>query len=415
MSQQLISRPLSPFNKLWMGQSISFLGSEVTTFALPFMAVILLHSSPQQVGLLNAVQTAPVFFFSLFAGVVLDRVKRRRILMLSDFGRAFLVFCVPILAGLNLLSMGSLYTLGFCIGTLTVFFDVGYQAYLPTIMEREDFISANSQMQSSKTASQVVGPTISGLLVNLVGAPLAMVTDGLSYVASAIAIATIDKHEASQRSKLTKKPTELIREATEGLRFVVANRMLWALVGAAASFNFFAGSIIRVLLMPFALRTLHLNATEVGIALSVGSVGAFLGARLAPRLSKRIGVGKTIVLGSIMSGMSQWVVALASGSPLHGLGMLGFGMLVDGFGALIFGITQSTVRLSLTPEHLQGRVSGAVRLLVWGLLPFGGVVGGYIGTRFGLRTSMEIAAVGASTSTLWVLFSPVRKLQSLKS
>lgn len=190
--------------------------------------------------------------------------------------------------------------------------------------------------------------------------------------------------------------------------------MLWALVGAAASFNFFAGSIIRVLLMPFALRTLHLNATEVGIALSVGSVGAFLGARLAPRLSKRIGVGKTIVVGTILSGTSQWVVALASGSPMRSLGMLGFGMLVDGFGALIFGITQSSVRLSLTPEHLQGRVSGAVRLLVWGLLPLGGVVGGYIGTRFGLRTSMEIAALGASTSTLWVLFSPVRKLQSLK-
>lgn len=192
MSQQLMSRPLSPFNKLWMGQSISFLGSEVTTFALPFIAVISLHSSPQQVGLLNAVQTAPVFFFSLFAGIVLDRVNRRGILMLSDLGRAFLVFCVPILAGLHLLGMDSLYTLGFCIGTLTVFFDVGYQAYLPTILEREDVISANSQMQSSKTATQVVGPTISGLLVNLVGAPLAMVTDGLSSVASAIAIGKIE-------------------------------------------------------------------------------------------------------------------------------------------------------------------------------------------------------------------------------
>jgi MFS family permease len=280
------------FRKLWAGETVSLFGSEVTELALPLVAVLVLEADAGQMGLLAAARFAPFLLITLPAGVWVDRRRRRPVLIGSNLGRALLVGLVPLLSGLGLLRMGHLYAISFAVGTLTVMFDVAYQSYLPSLVDREQLVEGNSKLQASASAARVGGPGLGGLLVQLVGAPRALLLDAASYVISAASLLAIRNQEPDPPADRDGEPRAgLRREIGEGLAVTYRNPVLRSMAGLAATYNLFEGAVLALLVL-YATRELGLSAGLIGLVVSAGSLGALAGTALTGRLERRLGVGR---------------------------------------------------------------------------------------------------------------------------
>jgi hypothetical protein len=252
------------FRKLWAGETVSLFGSEVSELALPLVAVLVLDADAGQMGLLAAARFAPFLMVTLPAGAWVDRRRRRPVLISSNLGRALLVGLVPLLAGLGLLRMGHLYAVAFAVGALTVLFDVAYQSYLPSLVKREQLVEGNSKLQASASAARVGGPGLGGLLVQLVGAPRALLLDAGSYVVSAASLLAIRNREPAPAAEGDGQPrTRLRQEIGEGLAVTYRNPVLRSLAGLAATYNLFS-QVIDALLVLYATRELGLSAGSSG-------------------------------------------------------------------------------------------------------------------------------------------------------
>jgi len=398
----------SDFLKLWSGQAISKIGSTVTSVGLPLTAVSLLGATPLQMGFLSGATGAGVLVFGLFAGAWADRLRRRPILIATDLARACLLGSIPLAAALHRLGMTHLYVVATLAGVLTVLFDVSYQAYVPSLVDRENLVEANSKLALTESIADVTGPGLTGLLVKLITAPMAILLDALSFLGSAISVWMIRKPEPTPEPSQT---PDIGREIAEGLKASWQNPVLRALLQRSAFAAFFL-NFIGGLYFLFAVRELHLSALLLGIIISVGGASNLLGALLAERLLHRLGPGRTLIGAAWMIAAAMVMVPLAHGGVALAAGFLIAGQLGD-MAWPIFNIGETSLRPAVTPDRLLGRVSSAGHLLFWGALPLGALAGGAIADAVGIRTTMLAGTVGYLLCTVWFTFSPIRRLRKL--
>jgi MFS family permease len=400
------------FLRLWTGETISQFGSQISQIAIPFVAILVLDASAFEVASLATVEFLPFIIFALPAGVWVDRMRRRPVLIAGDAGRAILLASIPIAYVADALTLGQLYVVGFLVGICTVFFDVAYQSYLPALVEREHIIEGNSKMEITRSAAQIGGPGLGGVIVQAFTAPYAVFLDALSFVASALFVWRIRKVEEPVvvKDENGEKP-RMKTELKEGLSFVLENPNLKAQAGCTGTSNFFSQFAFTLLLL-FAVRELDLEPGVIGLVLSLGAIGGLAGAVFATRVSARFGIGPTSIASIALSGPAMLLFALAP-SGIAALPFLVTGMLVLGVTIVVYNIVQVSYRQAICPPRLQGRMNSVMRFMVWGTIPLGNLAGGACATVLGLRATIAVGAIGAGLSFLWLVFSPQRHLHEM--
>lgn len=409
----------SDYRRLWLAQSISQVGTQVTQLALPFAAILVLKATPFEVAALTGIEFLPYLLFALPAGVWADRLPRRRILVVADVGRALVLVLVPLATFADLLAMWQLYVVGFLIGTLSVFFDVAYQAILPDIVARDRLQEGNSRLEISRSAAQVIGPALGGTLVGWFTAPLALLADAISYVGSAACL--IGLRTSSRRSPVASarpapatdapmRSGSLRGEIVEGLKFYRASPLLLASSAAIVSANV-GGSISGAIFLVYLVRELGLTPELIGIAGSIGSLGLLAGAATASAFARRVGVGPTLAIALALAGVATLLLVVASTTSAFGL-LVASGIL-QGYAVMLINVNGVSLRQALTPDHLQGRVNATGRWINWSLIPAAGLLGGVVATIVGLRFTIAIGALVSLLALPVVLISPLRTLREL--
>ena len=399
------------FLKLWSAETISQFGSQVSQLAIPLVAILVLDASAFAVAALGTVLFLPFIFFTLPAGVWVDRWPRRPILIAGDLGRAVLLATIPLAYVADVLTMMQLFVVGFLYGVCTVFFDVAYQSYLPSLVEREQIVEGNSKLEISRSAAQIAGPGLGGILIQIFTAPYAVLIDALSFLGSGLFVLSIRDHVEPHvaAAAVADKPS-MWTELKEGLRFVLGNPYLRAQAGCTATSNFFFSLGFSIVLVYF-VRELGLSPGIIGIVLSIGSIGSLVAAVTTGRLTGRFGVGPTTIAAAFLQGPAMLMIALA---PMaRPIPMLVASGLLTGFVIVLYNINQVSFRQAICPERLQGRMNSVMRFIVWGTIPLGNLTGGAVATWVGLRETIVIGAIGAGSAFLWILLSPWRSVREM--
>jgi MFS family permease len=395
------------FLKLWSGQAISKIGSAITSVGIPLTAAYVLNASAMQMGILAASTGAGIFAFGLFAGAWADRTRRRPILISADLARAAILGTIPLAAALHRLNMAHLYTAGALAGILTVIFDVSYQAYVPSLVDVENIVEANSKLALTQSIADITGPSLTGLLVQLITAPMAILLDAVSFLCSAVSLWLIRRPEPQP---VPSASPHMGREIAEGLAASWHNPVLRALLERAATGPFFLG-FIGGLYFLYA-RELHLSTVLLGIVVSVGGVSSLLGALFAQPMLRRWGPGRSLVGAAWITAFSMSLVPLAHGSVALASAFLIASQLGD-MAWPVFSINETSLLQAITPSHLLGRVSSAGHLLFHGSLTLGMLAGGALAEAVGIRQTMWIGALGYLLATLRLTASPVRHVRTL--
>jgi MFS family permease len=398
------------FVKLWSAETVSQFGTQFSQLAIPLTAVLVLDAHVFAVSALVVVEFLPFLLISLPAGVWVDRLPRRPILVVGDLARAALLASIPIAYAFDALTIWQLYGVGFCVGIATVFFDVAYQSYLPALVGRHQLIDGNSKLEISRSGAQLGGPGLAGLIVDILSGPAAIVVDAVSFIGSALFIFGIRKQETPPK-RGPRVAGRMRSEISEGLHYVLGHPFLKNIAACTATFNFF-GSFSNGVLLVFAVRELGIRPAVIGLAFTLGNVGALIAAFSAGRISGKFGVGPTIIGASIIGGPAFLLVPFAP----HGnaaLAVMGPAILLASFTNVVYNVTQVSLRQAITPERIQGRMNSVMRFIVWGTLPLGTLLGGALGSWIGLKETLILGGLGCCLPFLPVLFSPVRGLREM--
>jgi len=416
--QQRIRRLIPPllfdapdFRRLWFGQTISVLGDQISQLGLPLVAVLTLGADATQMGTLTAVGLLPHLLFSLPAGVWVDRVRaRRRLMIAADIGRAALIASIPVAYALGILSMPQLYVVGFLAGSLAVIFDLSWNTLFVAVTERDRYVEAMALLNGSRSLASVAGPTVGGLLIQVLGAPLAMLGDAISYLGSVVFL---------RRIKAAEPPIEHEEGSTRerllaGLSFAIGDRIMRPALLSIATVNLFtfASSALFIL---YATTTLGVSAGALGLALGTGSVGAVIGALVATRIGRRIGLGPAYALGLLIFPVSLLLIPLAGPEmPMTLILALLFGSEFGaGFGVMILDINVGAIIYARTPDRIRARASGAFRFINYGVRPIGALFGGLLGGAIGVREAIWVTTIAAVGGVLFLIGSPVLRLRDL--
>jgi len=404
----VILRRHPEYLKLWSGQSISAVGSRITAVAMPLAAVVVLRASPIQMGVLAALTMLPHLLFGLPAGVWVDRLSRRAILVVADVIRAVTLGAVPVLGFLGLLRMEHLYAIAFLTGLMTLFFDTAATTLVPALVGREDLVRANGAWVLSNTVASTVGPTLGGWLVQVLTAPVAIAFDAASFLLSAGCSLLVRVHEAPR----SRGRVRLWPETFDGLRVLFGDPILRP-VTVSATAGALAGAMQGALVAFYLVRDLGLTPALVGLAFGVAGGASIAGAVLARAWSERLGPGPSYVTGQLLFGLGVLAMAAAAGPPAAVLALLLVAFVLAGLGPPLFSIPQVTLRQSLAPRHVLGRVNAAWRFLVFGVQPLGALLGGALGAAVGPRAALVASGLGVLAAFLWAFRSPVRSLRRI--
>jgi MFS family permease len=401
------------FLKLWSAETISQFGSQVTGLALPLVAVITLDVSAFEVSALVVIEFAPFLLISLPAGVWVDRLPRRPIMIAGDLGRAALLGTIPVAYALDVLTIWQLYAVGFFVGICTVLFDVAYQSYLPSLVERQQLVEGNSKLEISRSGAQLGGPAAAGVLVELLRAPYAILLDALSFLASGLFVLAIDKREENVPTRERRRETKssMRSELSEGLRWVLGNRYLRTVASCTATFNFF-GSLMGAILIVYLVRSLEMSPTRIGLMFTIATVGSLVAAFTSNRIANKIGVGPAIWAGALC-GIAMLLVPLAPQNADDAFIYIVIAETFVGYGVVLYNVTQVSMRQAITPERLQGRMNSVMRFIVWGVMPPGTLLGGSVATVFELRTAIWAGAIGVALAWVPLLLGPIWSLREV--
>ncbi|HLJ46385.1 MAG TPA: MFS transporter [Bryobacteraceae bacterium] len=389
----------SDFLKLWTGQTVSELGSRITRDGLPLAAVLVLNAGPMEMSILKALNGAAVLLLGLYAGMWSDRFRRRPTMIVADVGRAMLLAIIPAAAVLHRLNMPLLYVVATLTGILTIFFDVAYQTYLPDLVERANVLEGNSKLALSHSIAEIVGPGLTGVLVQILTAPMAILFDALSFLFSAVTVSWIRKPERIHPRTSEEHP---FHEAIGGFRFIASNPAL-RLLAAYNTTAFFCFGIFQPLYVLYAIRELGLSALQLQIAIMSGGVAALLGAALAPRIGRLLGLGPTFLISAALLSCGTLLIPLARGPALVALGIMIASQFVGDVAMMTFNVHEVSLRQTLAPEAVLGRVNGSMRLLTFGVLPIGTLAGGGLASWIGLRPALWIAVAGLGLAVAWLV------------
>lgn len=397
------------FRQLWIGDTISQVGTQLSLLALPVLAVRQLGASEFQMGLLAAFETLAFLVIGLPAGAWVDRMRKRRVLIVADLVRALALGSLPVAYGLDVLTLTQMYVVALAFGVCTVFFDVSYQSYLPSLVPRNRIVEGNAKLQASQSVAQVAGPAVAGQLLRIVSAPLVIALDAFSFLLSAFFVRRIE-HEETPPDKAGRR--SLRAEIAEGLSFVLHQPLLVRIVACTGINNLFS-SISGALIVLFVLRDLGLSAATLGTVFSIGAVGGLLGALIATKVAAVVGEGRAIPVSQLIGIPFVALTPLAPSLPMPPaltLAVGSFGMFAM---VVVYNITQVSFRQRLCPPALLGRMNASIRFVVWGTMPIGALLGGIIGERFGILTALWVAAGGGALASLPVLFSPLIRMRDL--
>ncbi|AVT32105.1 MULTISPECIES: MFS transporter [unclassified Plantactinospora] len=397
------------FRRYWSAQTVSLFGDEISVLALPLLAVLSTGAGPAEMGYLTAAALTPSLLFSLLLGAWIDRYPhKRRVMVLADLGRAVLLATVPVAYLFGVLSLGQLYVVAFLTGTLAVLFEVAHSTLFVSLVPRKDYVDANALTYGSRAMSFVAGPSVGGLLVQTLTAPVTLLVDAVSYLVSALFLARI---------RLT-RPTEPASTdgaglgLGQGLRFVVRAPILRSLLLGTTTLNLF-NYMFTALYVLYVSTELGLSPGLLGLVIGIGAIGALLGAAVTGRLVRRLGIGRTVVISFVLFPAPLVLVPLAGGSTPVVLGVLFASEFLSGLGLMMMDITVGSLQTAVIPERLLARVAGAKRTVNYGIRPIGAVLGGTLGATLGVRPTLWIATVGAVTGLLWVLPTAIPKLREL--
>ncbi len=397
------------FMLLWTGQTISMTGSAVTTVALPLAAITMMGASALEVGLLTAAAYGAFIVVALPAGVVVDRLRRRRIMICCDSLRLVIIGSVPVMAAFHRLTLGWLYAVALTAGVCAVFFDVAQQSYVPSLLGKEDLTEGLGKLGASASFAQVSGRGLASGLVAVIGAARAVTTDALSYTASVACLLLIK----GQEPRPERKPAgarQLRKELGQGLTFITHHPVLRKTTACAAVGNLFIAMQIALNLL-LLVRVLHVRPAFAGLATALGSLGGITGGVLAASVSRRIGSARIIWFSLLVFDAPSLLLPLAEPGWRIVLFVLGYG--VSAFACAIFGISQLAYRQSACPPELRGRMNAASRWITWSTLPAGALLGGFLGSAIGIRPSIWIAYAGPWAAGFLVYFSPLRHVRDV--
>ncbi|MDQ1447568.1 MAG: hypothetical protein QOC79_539 [Actinomycetota bacterium] len=390
------------FMLLWTGQTVSEVGSSVTTLALPLVAVLVLHATTFEVGALAACTNLPFLLVALPAGAWVDRWRKRSVLLWGDAGRVLVLGSVPVAQAFHHLGLAQLYLVALSAGVLTVFFDVAYQSYLPALVARDELVEANAKIGASQSFGQVVGPSLGGVLVGALGAAYTVAVDAVSFAVSAVA--TFGIRDRETQLPPTDVPRNLRREIREGLSFVLRHPILKKVVGCTATANFFSGAAFAIEAV-FLVRILHASPGVIGLVLSLGSIGGLLGAIFARRIARRVGTARIIWLSLAVTAPFGFLIPFAFRG--YGVLLVAGALFAISAGSVVYNTAQVSFRQAVCPPALLGRMNASVRFIVWGTMPLGAIAGGALGTLLGLRVTEFLCALGDWAAVLWVINSPL--------
>lgn len=398
------------FARLWIGSTASQFAAQVSLLALPLTAVLALSASSAQVGYLSAVIQLPYLLISLVVGVIVDRVRRRNLLVGADLGRSAMLGLVPALYWLHHLGLNWLYVLGFLAGCGTVLFDVASQAYLPRLVTREELGPGNSMLSVSQSAATIGGPAIGGVLVQWLTAPVALCASTFSYLISVTSIWLIRHREEAAERPADSGPASVLSQVRQGIGVVFRNEPLRTMTLMASIFNL-SNAAFDVAFVQFMPRTLKMHGGEIGLVFAAVGPGFLVGAVLARKLPGALGYGRTVFSTALVANLVMPLIALA-----HGGGVLTTGMLMAIlFAFASFGVantvTMQTIRQSITPDLLQGRVAATNRFVALGIAPLGALLGGALGALLGLRLTILITTLGFCLALIPLSMSSLVRLK----
>jgi MFS family permease len=397
------------FRRLWAADALSQAGTQVTFIALPLLLIKVLDAGPFEVGLLTTFEFLAFLVVGLPAGVWVDRMRRRNVLIVTDLVRGLLYGSLPLAWAFDVLTLGQVYVVALVAGVCTVFFDVAYQSYLPHLVGRDNLVEGNAKLQGTQSVAQVAGPTVGGVLVQALTAPYAILVDAASYLWSAIWVGAIRSREPRPERAPDR---HLGREMKEGLAFVLGNRLLRAITACTGTANLFqnVGMTVFVVLLASA-SGLNLSAGTIGLLFSATAVGGVFGAMVARRFAGWVGQGPALWI-SIAIGVPA-VLPMPFVQRGWLLWLLAAGQVVFGASIVVYNITQVSFRQLLCPERLLGRMNATIRFAVWGTIPIGSLLGGILGATIGLRPTLWVAVAGSLLAVLPVFLSPLRTMREL--
>jgi MFS family permease len=401
------------FRQLFCANVISQVGSQLSLLALPVLAVRELEADEFQMGVLAAFESLAFLVIGLPAGAWVDRWRKKRVLMANDFLRAAALATLPVAWWLDVLTLWQMYAVALIVGVCTVFFDVAYQSYLPEIVPSAKIGEGNAKLEIASSVSHVGGPAAGGVLIRLFGAPIAVLIDAASFLASAVFVSRI-AHIDRLPDRAERRALHV--EIGEGLAFVVKHPLLSRIAACTSISNLFS-AMTGALLVLFALRDLGVNEATLGLSFSVGAVGGLLGALCVTRLSRWVGEGRLIPVSAVGLAIGSPILPLA-GQDIRAFTMPPVAALVASsfvltFGVVVYNVTQVTFRQRLCPQPLLGRMNASIRFFVWGSMPVGALLGGILGSALGVRPVLWIGVAGAVLACLPVALSPLTRMRDL--
>jgi Na+/melibiose symporter-like transporter len=396
----------SEFKKLWAALSISLMGSQITLLALPVFAALTLRVSAFQMGVLAAAGQVPFLLCSLPAGILVDRLPRRPILVTADLGSALLLLTVPLAVPFGGPGFAQLCMVAFGVGTFQVISEVAHYSYVPTVVSRQQLTQSNSRLQVSYSAAEAAGPGMAGVLIQALTGPVAVLADAASFIASAILLRSIRRRE--QRPEAAPR-VSLRRSLTDGLQMLFGHHLLRPIIISGAAVALFENSILAIYVL-YATRRLGLNPLTIGVIFAAGGAGAIPGAMLARWAGNRFGIGPAIIGGLLLAALAGLLVPLAAGPAAIVIALLAASKALGALTYTVANIHQWSLRQAVTPDALAGRVTAGQRFIVYGIGSVGALLGGALGAAFGLRPALFICATGAVLAPLYALFSPLRHL-----
>lgn len=392
------------FRRYWTAQTISMFGDQISGIAIPLTGVLVLHANAAQMGYLTALEWLPSLLFGVPAGAWVDRRGHRRATMIAaDIGRFAVLASVPVAYLLHALTLAQLYGAAFGAGVLSVLFTVADPAVFIAVVKQERVIDGNQLVYASRALSFVGGPSIGGLLVQLLSAPFAILADALSFLGSAFFLRRIRPAEPPADS--TGRGS-----VTAGARFIVRSSIIRSGLLAVAVVNFF-NLMFGALYLLFAVRVLHISAGVIGVVLGVAATGGVLGAAVTKRIADRIGVGWAFTAGCAVFTAPLMLWPLAGGPRALVIATLFLADFLCGFGVMVLDISAGSIFAAVIPDQVRARVSGAFQAVNYGTRPLGALLGGLLGSQLGLRPALWVATAGGVLGALLLLPSPVPRFR----
>lgn len=398
------------FLKFWAASAVSDVGSQVSALALPLIAVLTLGATAWQMGLLSAAGSAPVLLVGLFAGVWVDRLRRRPVMIVADLARAALLLLVPLASAFGVLSIGILYAVTLLAGTFSVLFDVAFLAFVPSLVPGRALMDANSKLETTSSMAQVAGPGVGGVLVSALGAPFAVLIDALSFLGSALFLLRTRVTEARPASPAGR--ASVLAEIREGLEVVVRHPILQALARCSATTSLFSAMFLSVYVL-YMTHDLGLGPVAVGLVFATGGVGSLAGALVAGRAARRYGPGPVMLYAILLFGLTGLAVPLAVLVPRVALPMVVGSEFAQWMAIVVYYVNAVSVRQAIATNRLQGRIHATMRFLARGAFPVGSLIGGALGSMIGVPLTLVVAAFGLLLAFVWLLLSPVRSLRAM--